>query len=150
MVWSPGLPSRVTIIGLLVAVGGCRLKSELYVDASVAPHAFHALAVVPGSGSKFDHQIAARVWTNLRAAGVAVVDPANLDPSPDVGVPSVCRQAVAKGFQGVVFVDWNELTLVSCETHLTTFKVAGSDMNAPGVDKLTQTLVRYLRGESLK
>jgi hypothetical protein len=134
----------------MVVLGACRLKSELYVDPRTTPQAFTTVAVVPGSGSGFDRQIAARVWENLHSAGIALVDPAALDPTPDISVPSVCRQALGKGFQGVVFVDWNRLTLVNCETQITAFLVAGSDMNAPGVDRLTQVLVRYLRGESLK
>jgi len=134
----------------MVAFGGCRLKSELYVDASASPRVFTTVAVIPVSGSRFDQQIAARVWHNLRAAGVSVADPAILSPSPQIGITTVCQQAAEKGFQGVVFVDWNKLTLVSCETQRTAFQVAGSDMNAPGVDRLTQVLVRYLRGESLQ
>jgi hypothetical protein len=138
------------VVAAGVALGSCRLKSELYVDASTSPQSIQTVAVVPGSGSKFDHQIAARVWDQLHSSGIPVVDPRDLDPSPDISVPSVCRQAAGKGFQGVVFVDWNKLTLVNCETQQTAFQVAGADMNAPGVDKLTQVLVRYLRGESLQ
>ena len=135
---------------LLVAFVACRLGSELFVDATVPRQAFRNLAVVPASGSMFDHRIAARVWSNLRTAGVSVVDPASLTPVRELNTAAVCRQAAAVDYQAVVLVDWNELTLVDCATQLTAFRVAGSDMNAPGVDRLTQALVRYLRGESLR
>jgi len=139
------------LVGTLLLVwGGCRLKSELYVDARTSPQAFRTIAVVPGSGSGFDHQIARRVWDGLRKAGVSVVDPSALSPSPQIDVASVCRQSAELGFQGVVLVDWNKLTLINCETQLTAFQVAGSDMNAPGVDRLAEVLVRFLHGEKLR
>lgn len=148
--WQPFSSHRLRWLGAVLIIAGCRLKSELYVDAQTRPQLFQKIAVVPSSGSRFDRQIAQRVWDDLRKAGVSVVDPTALTPSPQIAVSSVCKQSTEQGFQGVVLVDWNRLTLINCESQLTAFQVAGSDMNAPGVDRLTGILVRYLRGENLK
>jgi hypothetical protein len=103
-----------------------------------------SLLVLPRGNSRFDIQIAARVSQQLHQAGIPLADVTRLAPMPQLSAADACRQSAQLDYQAVVFVDWNSLLLVECKSQSTAFSMTGSDVNAPGVDKFTAELVKYL------
>jgi hypothetical protein len=130
---------------LLTAVfTSCHLRQTRYVSPSFEVETIHSVLVLPRGTSRFDIQIAARVSQQLDQAGISLADVNKLAPMPRISTVDACRQAEQFNYQAVVFVDWNSLLMVECKSQSTAFSMVGSEVNAPGIDKFTAELVKYL------
>jgi hypothetical protein len=136
------------VLAALVAAVGCggmtkMGKVDQYVAPSISGSKFQRLALISG-GNRGDRQVLARARERLTGAGVTLVKRAGTWQTNADAVKEICtaRTDNTENVDGVVFVDWDTLTLHECETGVIATNITGS---YAGIDVLVDRLIRYLR-----
>ena len=139
---------RTLVLGALVGVTGCGSmgkmgKIEQYVAPGVSGQQFHRLALIQDGSTRGDRQVMARARDRLTEAGVELVKrPGNWESS-EQALKDICvqRPEAEDNVDGVVFVNWDSLTLHECQTGTVATNISG---NYAGIDALVDRLIRYL------
>ena len=135
------------MVSLLLPVGCSSLAKSGKVDQYIAPNIsggkFQRIALISG-GNRGDRQVLARARDRLTAAGVTLVKRPGEWASNTDALKDICTQRPDSpdNVDGVVFLDWDNLTLHECGTGAVATNITGS---YAGIDQLVDRLIRYLR-----
>ncbi len=116
------------------------------IDQSISPDVngrnIRRIALIAGS-TRGDRQVLVRARERLTQAGVTLVKrPGTWETNADA-VKGICVQTpdATDNVDGVLFVDWDVLTLHDCASSSIATSITGS---YAGIDVLVDRLIRYL------
>ena len=121
------------------ALGG----SNEFVNPSLSGDAYRTLAIIASDDRQNTLQIAAKVISNLEKAGLSMSQPGGLWESESSVMDGLCAEdAEDADYDGVLFVQYDRITLRDCETHAVAYDIQGG---LSGVDRMTELFLKYLR-----
>ena len=138
-----GPPMALLLAALVVGCSGALGRVEESRDFSIPGERFQKLAIIAGGSTSFDLQVAARTQQILGEEEYEASIPSGRWGSPSAAVEDLCAAEDAQ-IDGVIIVVWDDLELRDCETRRVAFHVKGG---FGGVEKMTDRLLRYLRGQ---
>lgn len=118
-------------------------KVEQFVAHDVDASKIKRISLIAGSGRRGDMQVLARARERLTAAGVPLVKRAGSWETNEAALREICvqRPDSAENVDGVLFVQWDRLTLHDCASLAIATSITGG---YAGIDALVDRLVRFM------
>jgi hypothetical protein len=134
-----------------VVASGC---SVLWKNKKVSEQAhtqtnggnYRAIVVLAGNDARYDLRMSAMVREKLTEAGVTALKRSGRWGSENEAVSDICPSGQANNIDGILFVYYNQLTLIDCRTHVRAYEVQGGD--EAGITGMTKRLLSYLQVEA--
>jgi hypothetical protein len=143
---------NLLLIPLVLALAsGCSVlwknkKATEQTLSSTSGSNYRAIVVIAGNDARYDLRMSAMVRQQLTEAGVAALKRSGRWGSENEAVADICPAGQANNIDGILFVYYNQLTLIDCRTHVRAYEVNGGD--EAGLPGMTKKLLAYLQVDS--
>ena len=140
---------RLLLIPVIcAAASGCSVlwknkKVSEQAHAATTGSNYRAIVVIAGNDARYDLRMSAMVRQQLTENGVAALKRSGRWGSENEAVADICPAGQANNIDGVLFVYYNQLTLIDCRTHVRAYEVSGGD--EAGLPGMTKRLLTYLQ-----
>ena len=140
----------LTVLTVGVALGGCSMfwhtrKTDEQIQRGMSGSQFQAIVVIAGNDARYDLRMSAMVREQLTDAGITALRRSGRWGSESDAIADICPAGQAATVDGVLFVYYNQLTLIDCRTHARAYEITGGDLGLPGMAK---RLIAYLQGSA--
>ncbi|MBI4502549.1 MAG: hypothetical protein HY700_15490 [Gemmatimonadetes bacterium] len=130
------------------ALTGCSLlwhskKASEQAHKTTSGENYRAIVVIAGNDARYDLRMSAMVREQLTDAGVTALKRSGRWGTENDAVNDICPTGQAASVDGILFVYYNQLTLIDCRTHVRAFEVQGGD--EAGLPGMTKRLLAYLQ-----
>src|SRR5437762_2142646 len=153
------LASRsVTVVSFAVlAIGSAGCGRSLFqgkkaaqetISPDIPGDRFKTIATIAGGDGRTDKRMSADVRMQLTQAGVTAVPRAGSWENEQAAIAEICGPN-GGAVDGVLVVTYDRLRLMDCRTSKVAYDILHDPQaGGPGIQGLTQKLLRYLRGET--
>jgi hypothetical protein len=131
-----------------VLLSGCSIlwknkKSSEQAHSATVGSNYRAIVVIAGNDARYDLRMSAMVRQQLTDNGVVALKRSGRWGGEAEAVNDICPTGQAGNIDGVLFVYYNQLTLIDCRTHVRAYEVQGGD--EAGLPGMTKKLLNYLQ-----
>ena len=132
----------VTLVAVAAACAGPYGKTNEIVSSSIPGDSFKTIVVISGDDDQNALQITAKVRQQLNDAGLTALRRSGLWSGEREALAEICPLGQPADVDGLLFVNWNDMSLYDCRSHKPAYKVGGG---MQGTDLMVKRLMRYLR-----